>query len=112
MNYNDSEDMMCHITNGDEIWLAEVARAACLRLNEEEAVLLAKDVGRELSELADLRPENAEENWKHGAVELSALREDLPMACLPREQLLSAASDCKDGCFLVPRVLGDGGEDS
>ena len=112
MNHNDGEDMMGRITNGDEVWLAEVARAACLKLNEEEVVLLAKDVSRELSELADLRSENAEENWKNGAVKLSALREDAPAACLPREQLLSEASHCKDGCFLVPRVVGEGGEDA
>jgi len=39
----------------------------------------------------------------HAAV--TPMREDIPAASLPREELLGNAPDAEDGCFRVPQVI-------
>lgn len=92
----------------DTEWLAQVARAACLNLDGEDLSRLASEIGRELSELSELRTENRED-WQKDAVELSSLRPDQTGNCLSRDGLLLSATHQRDGCFLVPDVFGEGG---
>lgn len=97
-----------------EAWISRLAECACLHLTEEERSLLAERVSELLLELELLPDLSGEENillWAEEAVGLEALREDEVGVCLPRAELLSAASRARDGFFAVPRMLvGETGE--
>ena len=92
-------------------WLLEVAKSACLRLQEEELHTLAATVGAELSELSGLW-EDGEIRLDGESLDMELLREDLIGDCLDAEDLVSVAHSRKQTCFSVPSMLGEGGESS
>ena len=95
----------------DEAWMARIARAACLTLTAEEMDRFCKDVGGDAERLRRLPTADAEEAWQSRAVGLDALREDGAAPGLPREALQACAKTA-DGCFLVPQILDDGGDEN
>ena len=93
----------------DEASMDALARAACLTLGENEHKTLARELGNTLAELSALDDVKNEERWQDRAVDLCVLRADETGDCLPRERLLSAAQNRRDGCFAVLGVLDNGG---
>ena len=92
----------------DHLSVFALARAACLTLGEDEYKMLARELDKELAALSALDNVETEEQWQDRAVELGTLRADEVGACLPRERLLAAAHDRRDGCFAVLGVLDSG----
>ena len=92
----------------DHLSVFALARAACLTLGEDEYKMLARELDKELAALSALDNVETEEQWQDRAVELGTLRADGVGACLPRERLLAAAHDRRDGCFAVLGVLDSG----
>lgn len=88
--------------------LRELARAAQLSLTDAEVGSFADDL-ESLFSLADVLKEVPLRASERGGDTVSAsmnmLREDLPHPCLPREELLRAASRQRDGYIVVPRAV-------
>ena len=95
----------------DAEWIAAVARAACLELDEGQLAELARSVEAELQELCQINGVEVGD-WMQMGQDVSAFREDLAGACLDAEKLLSAATCRRGDCFAVPEMLRDGGASS
>lgn len=94
--------------NYDVDWMAEVAHAACLSLDEDRLAEFAQEIGAELNTLAELDCDGSFDLNAENALGLEEFREDQVGECLPWEGLLSAAPRRDGDCFLVPEVLGEG----
>ena len=94
--------------NYDVDWMAEVAHAACLSLDEDRLAEFAQEIGAELNSLAELDCDGSFDLNAKNALGLEEFREDQVGECLPWEGLLSAAPRRDGDCFLVPEVLGEG----
>jgi aspartyl-tRNA(Asn)/glutamyl-tRNA(Gln) amidotransferase subunit C len=89
--------------------VAHVAALARLELSEEElerytgqlaAVLEhAEDVAA--LEIADVPPTS------HPFAERTVVRDDVPVACLDRDEVLAQAPAVEDDRFCVPRIIGE-----
>ena len=90
-----------------EKWIQGLADSVCLSLEREELMRLSKDVEEMLNELCGLPPIDTQEHWQDQAIGLQDLREDAAEVCFS-DGWISVPT--LDGCFLVPRILEDGGD--
>ena len=89
-------------------WIAEIAKAACIRLTEEELARFVHEVKSRLLLLAEMEDFATDADWKKTAVGEEALRADFRTVGLPREQLLSASARRDGAYFSVPATFGEG----
>ena len=84
-----------------------LARLARLSLSDEERRLFARQLEEVLGYAESLQALDTEavEPMSHART-VAALRDDVPVAGLSREEALGSAPDAEAGLFRVPRVLG------
>jgi aspartyl-tRNA(Asn)/glutamyl-tRNA(Gln) amidotransferase subunit C len=97
----------------------QVAKLACLELNDEERTRLPKELSRIFGfvetlnelDLEAIQPKQGETDSP--VVEpirmeaARALRPDEAKTNLSREELLQNAPESEEGCFVVPRILAE-----
>lgn len=92
--------------------LSHIAELAKLDISEEQAELMLPQM-REIicfaSEICSAEPSCAMQDGD-ALEDSNRLREDIPQKSFSREELMSTASKSADGYFVVPDVLGSGGE--
>ena len=89
--------------------VAHVATLARLDLTDDERERLAEQLGAVLDHIADIAALDvgAVPPTAHPLPLSNVLRDDIPVPCLDREEVLAQAPDAEDGRFRVPRILGD-----
>ena len=105
--------MTRHLTERDVRGMAEYAR---IGLSEEEVGPMTVDLNAIMDSLAPITEYDLEgvEPTFHPVGDLSnVMREDVegdPAERFTQEQALSDAPACQDGSFLIPSILGEGGD--
>ncbi len=89
-----------------------VARLARLELDENEVQRMTADLARVLDHIDMISQLDLEgvAPTSHVVEVENALREDVPVPCLPREVVLAAAPEVVDDGFAVPSPQAGGGE--
>jgi aspartyl-tRNA(Asn)/glutamyl-tRNA(Gln) amidotransferase subunit C len=89
-----------------------VARLARLQLSEDEVLAMTADLARVLEHVEMISTLDLEgvPPTSHVVEVENALREDVPIPCLPRDVVLAAAPEAVDDGFAVPspQAGGDG----
>ena len=88
----------------------KVALLARLELSDEEIETQAANLNNLLAQFEALQNLDVTgiEPTSHSVPVFNVLREDAIRPSLPREQALANAPEQRDGCFIVPRILGEG----
>ena len=91
----------------DEV--AKVARLARLILSEEELDLFTNQLGQILEHARDMNSLDLTDvvATAHPFGVTNVVREDVVLASLERESVLSMAPDVREHRFSVPRILGE-----
>jgi aspartyl-tRNA(Asn)/glutamyl-tRNA(Gln) amidotransferase subunit C len=89
--------------------VVHVARLARLHLDDAEVERFTEQLGAVLEHAADVAALDTEgvPPTAHPLALVNVLRDDVPGACLDRDEVLAQAPAAEDGRFLVPRILGD-----
>ncbi|HZD64750.1 MAG TPA: Asp-tRNA(Asn)/Glu-tRNA(Gln) amidotransferase subunit GatC [Acidimicrobiales bacterium] len=89
--------------------VAHVARLARLELTEEELEQYTSQLGAVLDYAAEVAALDTSgvPPTAHPLPVHDVLREDRPVPCLPRDQVLGQAPSAEDGQFRVPPILGE-----
>ena len=87
-----------------------VARLARLQLSEDEVEAMTADLARVLDHVEMISALDLEgvPPTSHVVEVENALREDVPVPCLPREAVLAAAPEVVDDGFAVPSPQAGG----
>ena len=87
----------------------KVAHLARLELSEEEAARLAGELGRILDHVDRLLELDVSgvDPLLHATGGADVYRDDEVGPTLPRDAALANAPDVHEGCFRVPKVIGD-----
>lgn len=91
-----------------------VALLARLALSDEQVEVLRGELNSILGhidtiqqlDLTDVEP------TAHAVPMVNAVRDDVPKPCLPREMALLNAPESEAGAFVIPQIVGPGGEES
>ena len=88
----------------------KVALLARLELAEEELDAQAANLNTLLEQFEKLQALDVTgiEPTSHAIPLVNVLREDVLRPSLSRDEVLVNAPEASDGCFVVPRVLGEG----
>ncbi len=87
----------------------KVALLARLELNDEEIARQGKhlnDLLKQFEKLQELDVTGVEPT-SHSIPVSNVFREDAARPSLPREEVLANAPEERDGCVVVPRIIGD-----
>lgn len=89
--------------------VAHVARLARLELSAEEVDRYAGQLSHVLEHVEAIRRLDcsALPPTAHPLALDNVLRPDEAVACLERDEVLAAAPAAENGCFAVPRILGE-----
>ena len=89
--------------------VAHVAKLARLRLSDEELDLFTVQLARILDHTADMQSLDLTDvvATAHPYDLINVVREDVVRPSLARDVVLAAAPDAEDGCFAVPRIMGE-----
>jgi aspartyl-tRNA(Asn)/glutamyl-tRNA(Gln) amidotransferase subunit C len=89
--------------------VSQVARLARLELTDEEIDLQSKHLNDLLGQFAALQQLDVTgiEPTSHSMPMVNVLREDVERPSLSREMALANAPQARDGCFVVPLIVGD-----
>lgn len=95
------------VLSADEV--RKVALLARLELSDEEIAEQAKHLNNLLAQFEALQSLDVSgiEPTSHSIPVFNVLREDASRPSLTRELALSNAPEQRDGCFVVPRILGE-----
>lgn len=93
---------MNHIVTPDQV--CRTAALAKLRLNDTEVQLMCRDLAA-LLDIADGLEQAKETSDAAVGRSFMLLREDVPHACMPREELLCNVSEHADGMVSVPGAI-------
>lgn len=87
----------------------KVALLSRLELNDEEVARQAKHLNQLLQQFEKLQELDVTgvEPTSHSIPVSNVFREDTARPSLPREEVLANAPEARDGCFVVPRIIGD-----
>lgn len=99
-----------YVTESDVRRIAEYAR---IGLTEEEVASMTVDLNSVIETLKPITEYNLEgvEPTFHPIGSLSnVMREDVEGTSFTQEVALSNAPAAQDGCFLIPSILGEGGD--
>ena len=102
--------METYVTQSDVKRIAEYAR---IGLTEEEVAAMTVDLNNVIETLKPITEYDLEgvEPTFHPIGDLSnVMREDVEAESFPREVALANAPKQQDGCFLIPSILGEGGD--
>ncbi|MDO4182331.1 MAG: Asp-tRNA(Asn)/Glu-tRNA(Gln) amidotransferase subunit GatC [Coriobacteriia bacterium] len=102
--------MAQHLTEKDVRRIAEYAR---IGLTDEELVQMTVDLNNVIDTLKPITEFDLEgvEPTFHPIGDLSnVMREDVEVAGFSQKVALSNAPKQMDGCFLIPSILGEGGD--
>ncbi|MGN0072502.1 MAG: Asp-tRNA(Asn)/Glu-tRNA(Gln) amidotransferase subunit GatC [Coriobacteriales bacterium] len=99
------------LTESDIRSIAEYVR---IGLTDEEVVTMTRDlnniIDNNLKPITEYELDGVEPTF-HPIGDLSnVMREDVVKAPFPREVALSNSSSVKDGCFMIPSILGGEGD--
>lgn len=99
------------LTEQDIRSIAEYVR---IGLSDEEVATMTRDlnniIDNNLKPITEYELEGVEPTF-HPIGDLSnVMREDVVKAPFPREVALSNSSSVKDGCFMIPSILGGEGD--
>ena len=97
---------MSGLTRAD---VAHVAALARLALTDEELDRYTTQLAAVLDHAEDLSAFDLEgiAPTAHPFAEHTALRDDTPVACLDRDEVLAQAPAVEDDRFVVPRIIGE-----
>lgn len=87
--------------------VAHVARLARLELGEGELELFTEQLAKVLEHAADVAALEVAGVDEPPSPLVNVLRDDEPVPCLDRDEVLAQAPQAQDGRFRVPRILGD-----
>ena len=89
--------------------VAHVARLARLELSPEELRRYTEQLAAVLDHAADVAALDTAgvEETAHPLPLVNVLRDDVPVPCLEREEVLAQAPETERGRFRVPRILGE-----
>ena len=99
-----------HVTERDVRDIAEYTR---IRLDEDEVKQMTVDLNDIIDSLAPITEYDLEgvEPTFHPIGSLSnVMREDVEVDGFTQEEALANAPAQRDGCFLIPSILGEGGD--
>ena len=99
-----------YVTESDVRRIAEYAR---IGLTEEEVSSMTVDLNNVIGTLEPITQYDLEgvEPTFHPIGSLSnVMRDDVEGESFTQEVALSNAPACQDGCFLIPSILGEGGD--
>ena len=99
-----------HVTERDVRNIAEYTR---IRLNDDEVASMTVDLNNIIESLKPITEYDLEgvEPTFHPIGSLSnVMREDVEVQGFTHEEALSNAPARQDGCFLIPSILGEGGD--
>ena len=102
--------MTQHLTESDVRGIAEYTR---IGLSPEEVGRMTADLNSIIDSLAPITEYDLEgvEPTFHPIGDLSnVMRDDEPVPGFTQEEALSNAPKQEDGCFLIPSILGEGGD--
>ena len=102
--------MTQHLTESDVRGIAEYTR---IGLSPEEVGRMTADLNAIIDSLAPITEYDLEgvEPTFHPIGGLSnVMRDDEPVCGFSQEEALSNAPKQEDGCFLIPSILGEGGD--
>ncbi len=102
--------MTQHLTESDVRGIAEYTR---IGLSPEEVGRMTADLNSIIDSLAPITEYDLEgvEPTFHPIGGLSyVMRDDEPVPGFTQEEALSNAPKQEDGCFLIPSILGEGGD--
>ncbi len=87
----------------------KVALLSRLELNDEEVARQARHLNQLLQQFEKLQELDVTgiEPTSHSIPVSNVFREDAMRPSLPRDELLANAPEARDGCFVVPRIIGD-----
>ena len=87
-----------------------VALLARLELSDDEIETQARNLNNLLAQFEALQNLDVTgiAPTSHSIPVFNVLRDDAIRPSLPREQALANAPEQRDGCFVVPRILGEG----
>ena len=88
--------------------VAKVARLARLSLTDDELRTTTEQLGDMLDHFADIDALDLDgvEPMTHPTPIANVMRDDVELAVLDRDEVLSAAPDAEDGRFRVPPIVG------
>ena len=99
-----------YVSESDVRRIAEYAR---IGLTEDEVASMTIDLNNVIETLKPITEYDLEgvEPTFHPIGSLSnVMREDVETPSFPREVVLANAPKQQDGCFLIPSILGEGGD--
>ncbi|HUY42327.1 MAG TPA: Asp-tRNA(Asn)/Glu-tRNA(Gln) amidotransferase subunit GatC [Acidimicrobiales bacterium] len=98
--------MAADLTRDD---VAKVAHLARLTLSEEELDLFTEQLRQILTHAEDIAALDLEgvEATAHPYGLINVVRSDDVRVSLNREEVLACAPDAREGCFAVPRIMGE-----
>ena len=99
-----------HVTERDVRNIAEYTR---IRLNDDEVASMTVDLNNIIESLKPITEYDLEgvEPTFHPIGSLSnVMREDVEVPSFTHEEALANAPARQDGCFLIPSILGEGGD--
>ena len=102
--------MTQHVTEKD---VRDIATYTRIALSDEELPQMTKDLNDIIESLKPITEYDLEgvEPTFHPIGSLSnVMREDVETTSFTQEEALSNAPKQQDGCFLIPSILGEGGD--
>lgn len=91
-----------------------VALLARLALTDEQITTLAGELNSILGHIDTIQQLDLAgvEPTAHAIPVVNETREDVPRQCLPRELALLNAPEAEEGAFVIPQIVGPGGDDA
>lgn len=91
-----------------------VALLARLALSDEQVVSFGEDLNSILGHIDTIRQLDLEgvEPTAHPLEVVNVTRPDEPVPCLPRELALKNAPDSDGTAFVIPQIVGPGGDEA
>lgn len=102
--------MTNHLSENDVRAIAECAR---IGLADDELAEMTKDLNRIIETLAPITEyhlEGVDPTFHPIGGLVNVMREDTPRAGFSQSEALANAPKQQQGCFLVPSILGEGGD--
>lgn len=90
-----------------------VAMLARLELTDDQVETLRGELNSILGHIDTIQRLDLEgvEPMTHPVPVVNEVRDDVVRACLPREAALRNAPEAESGAFVIPRIVGEGGEE-
>ena len=98
------------ITRDDVAHLAKLARLALADDELDELAGQIKDILQHVNVITELDTEGVDA-MSHPVAIQNIAHEDVTKPCLSQESVLSQAPEVEDGRIVIPKILGEGGDE-